>query len=328
MTALLSEEPHETTDAVLFVAAGFEERSVAYLKDCANRGKRYLRVVIVDYLPHDGNNRLQEALNLATIVGSGVSQAKFDRFHPFESTALTADALVASYGQQPIVLDVSGMSKFLALVLVTRLMRVRKPPVIAYTEPSVYHPTKAEWLADSNSRKGQETGQVFLTTGLFGITTVPDLTLAAMGGEPVILVASPNFEPRFIRALINELTPSKLVLLEGRPPGNENSWRHQAVRETNAFAFDTADQVITVSTASVEESRNALEEVFSKYKYSHRMIVVPAASKLSAVGFAVAIATIVECEVIYPTPVGFRDPYTSGTGPTHFVRTSSPLRRH
>ena len=319
MKSFLSAEPEDTKEAVLFVAAGFEQRSVAYLNNCASRGRYYHRVIVVNYLPANPRNRYEEAVRSAKAVGSQFDERIFDRFYPFESDGLNGESLTVLCEERRVVLDVSGMSKFLIVILVTRLIRAGLSPTIAYTEPSVYHPTETKWLDDTHSTKGGETDQVFLTTGLFDITTVPDLTRAAMSGEPEVLVSSPNFEPRFIRALINELAPSGLVLIEGCPPDPANRWRRRAVKEMNAFAFETADSVMSVSTASVEESRIALQEVFRQHKYTHRMIVVPAASKLSAVGMAIAISTEIECEVVYPTPLGFNEPYTVGVGNTRFV---------
>ena len=319
MTVLLGKDLRNTEDAVLFMAAGFEERSVAYLNDCATRGVRYYRVVVVDYRPVDERNRLDEAVQSARQVGLHIKEETFDRFQPFESDGLDGESLDMLCEKRDVVLDVSGMSRFLIVVLATRLIRAGVSVTVAYTEPDVYHPTEAEFLSRTQAGQYGQASQMFLTTGLFDITTVPDLTHAVMSGEPEALVASPGFEPRFIRALINELAPSVVVLLEGIPPDSLNRWRRDAVRRLNAVAFETADKVIPVSTASVNESRSALQNVFKEYKYTHRMIVVPAASKLGAVGMAEAISTEVECEVVYPTPVRFQEPYTDGTRDTRFV---------
>ena len=319
MTSIPGSAPQDTTEQVLFVAAGFEQRSVAYLNYCANRGLRYYRVMVVDYRPMDRRNRHEEAMRSAKKVGCYTEERTFDRFQPFDSTGLDSDSLEVLCERRDVVLDISGMSRFLIVVLATRLIRAGLSVTVAYTEPEIYYPSESQFRGRTHAGQYGETGQVFLTTGLFGITTVPDLTQAVMSGEPEVLVVSPSFEPHFIRALINELAPPVVVLIEGIPPDASNRWRKDAIRELNALAFETADEVIPVSTSSIEESRVALQHVFGQYKYTHRMIVVPAVSKLGAVGIAEAILTEVEAEIIYPTPTGFQDPYTDGVRDTQFV---------
>lgn len=320
MTSISASAPHDTAEQVLFVAAGFEKRSVAYLNYCANRGLRYYRVLVVDYRPVDRRNRRDEAMRSAEKVGGYTEEKTFDRFQPFDSTGLDGDSLEVLCERRDVVLDISGMSRFLIVVLATRLVRAGLSVTVAYTEPEIYYPSESHFQDRTDTGQYGEAGQVFLTTGLFGITTVPDLTRAVMSGEPEVLVVSPSFEPHFIRALINELAPQVVILIEGIPPDASNRWRQNAIRKLNAPAFEAADKVIRVSTSSIEESRVALQDVFGQYKYTHRMIVVPAVSKLGAVGIAEAISTEVEAEIIYPAPTGFQDPYTDGARDTRFYK--------
>ena len=86
-------EPRNTETAVLFVAAGFEPRSVAYLNDCAEYGRRYHRVVVIEYAPTNKTNRYADALAWAKVVGGRVDVTRFDRFYPFQSTGISEDAL-------------------------------------------------------------------------------------------------------------------------------------------------------------------------------------------------------------------------------------------
>jgi hypothetical protein len=138
-----------------------------------------------------------------------------------------------------------------------------------------------------------------------------------MQGYPQLLVASPTFEPVFMRALVNELTPAKLILIEGEPPSTHNGWRRQAVRDLNVGAFRIADlNVITIPTNSIDEATHALCEIYLQHRYSHRLVVAPAASKLNSIGLGIALSHNVEAECVYPTPLGFSDPYSDGIGST------------
>ncbi len=307
--------------AVLVCAAGFEERAVAFARRAASGGVRFGRFVVIEYLPHHVKNRLEELLELGSLLAPGsVERVVFDRRFPGECEDLTQEALAKLSGGGRVVLDLSGMSRFLICLLVARLIRANVPLGLVYTEPDDYRPTKDE--ADSAfATIADSSDMMFLTTGLYGFAAVDDLTTATMQGYPELLVASPTFEPRLMRALLNEMSPAKVVLMEGIP-AERYKWRRDSVRRLNVAWFETAI-VVSVPTDGIEEATKAMWAIFRKYKYEFRIIVAPAASKLVAVGLAAAIAQGVEVEVVYPTPSSFSDPYSDGARESRFWMSES-----
>lgn len=310
----------EVRDDVLVFAAGFEARAFAFARGAAQAGSRFRKVACVEYMPASSRNRIEEArLVASTLAAEGSLSVVFDRFDPSSADGLQSDELKAIVGTSRLIIDVSGMSRFLVCVLVVRALRSGCRTAIVYTEPETYHPTPDEFTAALSS--ATTAGDLmFLTSGLYGLTAVDDLTTATMQGYPEVLVASPSFEPRFLRALLSELAPARYVLLEGIPR-THYGWRREAVRRVNDFAFDAAAETVEVATDSIADGAEAIWTLYRRYKYTHRFVLAPAPSKLVAVGQALAIAGGVQAEVVYPAAQGFSDPYSEGVGQTRYWTT-------
>ena len=310
-----------------FVCAGFEDRSLGLLSYLKDWGFQVKKVVIIEYLPFDETNRLMEVVNLAGQVSTEpIEIIKFDRHDPQNSDDINPDRLNDLIREGGSAVDISGMSRFLIVILCVRLLRMKKLVNLVYFEPEDYHPIEQEYYDVHTKEKRIGTFQ-FLSSGLYEILTVDDLTSGAMLGYPPLLVASPTFQPTFLRALLNELYPEKLILLEGVPPDPKRRWRKEKVRQLNQYAFDIASEdSAEISTADAQAVYDELQKISKQHRYTNRIILAPAASKMHALGIAAFIASGAQVEVIYPTPKEFKSAeYTKGIGKADliFIKDSS-----
>lgn len=308
-------------DLTYFMCAGFEDRSLGLMFYLKEANLKLKKIVVIEYLPFDENNKLSEVLDLAKHLSiEPIVHIKFDRYDPQNSTDINPDELIDLIGQSGSAVDISGMSRFLIVILCVRLLRMNKLENLVYFEPEDYHPTEKEYYR-AHAEEGRIETFPFLSSGLYEILTVDDLTSGAMQGYPQLLVASPTFQPTFLRAILNEIFPEKLILLEGVPPDPKRRWRKEKVRELNRFAFDIASEEdsVEISTADAQVVYEELQRISKNHRYTNRIIIAPAASKMHALGIAAFIASGAQVEVIYPTPKVFEREYTKGVGKSVLV---------
>src|SRR5207249_1396168 len=136
-----------------------------------------------------------------------------------------------------IHIDVSGMSRLLIVQLVAAIVRagmVSRTSII-YTEAAQYPPTEEQVrakLADHPDYRGVLS---FISSGVAGLTIVPELSTVAMQGQPVRVIAFPSFNAAQFATVCAEINAAAFTILNGSPPLSENAWRRQAIRELNGL---------------------------------------------------------------------------------------------
>src|SRR5262249_49942288 len=118
-----------------------------------------------------------------------------------------------------------SMSK-LAIMLVLKVCRTLDLEVcVLYTEAQSYAPSKEKFDSAKENRKiHQPTLQVF--TGVHGVVRVDSLASVAMQGQPTAALVFMSFNDALTQVLLNTVYPSRLFLINGRPPLYR--WREQA----------------------------------------------------------------------------------------------------
>lgn len=214
------------------------------------------------------------------------------------------------------------MSKLLIVVLLHALRKLPNRVTIAYTEAEIYHPS----LNDYNTKKTEldretENPPVFLTTDIYKIVTTRTLSSVAMQGYPLLMIAFPTFNHRELVALVNDITPQHLILLEGKPHEIYNYWRQEAIRHLNRKIMNEPsskdefppENRRTISTFDYKETIRILEEIYIYYKYNRKIIVAPTGSKLQSCGIFMFKQMHPDIQIIYPVTKGFANEYTEGS---------------
>ena len=221
----------------LLVCAGFEERAVSILhRICTSRstGQKSripsLAVVLIRYLPEHGDNRNSELRSICQNAGLQVTEVTYNREDP---TDIGEKLLGLVKGDGRVYIDISGMSRLLIVqALVAFLNEQCRPVSILYAEADEYPPSKDKFHQDMESA-GAGPPPSYISSGIFEIAVLPELSSVSMFGEAIRLVAFPSFDPSQLTNLVEELQPTYADVIHGVPPSRKNRWRKPAIERLN-----------------------------------------------------------------------------------------------
>ena len=306
-------------DSVHIGAAGFEDRCLAFLEECSKKSIRFQKVVGIKYEPFDEKNKVNEFEELAIKVTkkNKLEWVTYDRPNPeeFSNSTKHLEKLIGS--AENIVIDISGMSKFLIVVLLYGLKDYSGNIHIIYCVAETYHPSREEYESEKE-RLPEDTPPSFLTTNVYKLVTTTELSSTSMQGYPLLIIAFPTFNYKEMYALLNEITPQRLFKIEGNPREEHNQWRLEAIRWINRkvdsdFAPNIQDiYEKELSTFDYIKTIGVLNYIYDKHKYTHKCIIAPTGSKLQTLGVLFFKQMYPEIQLIYPATSKFSKEYTQG----------------
>jgi hypothetical protein len=311
---------------VLIVSAGFEDRTLAWRDLIAV--SRPGRCVVLTYLPYDSRNREAEVAAAVKAAGFDLRIVEFDRYRP-ESFDMSLRAAIA--GARSAVVDASTMSKLALLLCLAVCDDLDVDLDVLYTEAQEYGPSKAE-LDAAVAAGDVHRPSVQVYTGVHGVMRVPRLSSVAMQGQPTAAVAFMSFNEYLTQALVDAVYPSRLFLINGRPP--RLTWREQAtftiheqlVREwpLEDNPLHTDDGTVTyqraTSTLWYAETVSLLFDLYWQIATDYRVLLAPTGSKMQTLGCYIARAAHPDIHIEYPTPKSFFDFYSTGIAESWRVR--------
>ena len=305
-----------TKEDVFIVCAGFEERATEAFKRTISTGSAGAHVLIIDYRPFVKENRLDEIINVCLGRSLPYDIIVYDRQNPAEFTEKFHESLWDKQGR--IYIDISGMSRLLIVQLLVTIFQ-KKPDFlkvsIIYSEATVYPPTKEEvdkQCAESTENLSRTV--MFLSSGVFEVAIVPELSSVAMQGQPIRLITFPSFNIQQLVALRSEIQPHCYTFIHGVPLLAENQWRTDAIRELNDIEKIPCKEEYYLSTFGYEETLNTLLDIYGSRNGSERIIIAPTGSKMQAVAVGIFRSFLGDTQIVYPTPISFQEPtrYTVG----------------
>lgn len=220
-----------------------------------------------------------------------------------------------------VFIDISGMSRLLIVQLIAmgvRLGMLDKISVI-YTEAAHYPPTQAEVegkLEEDNDVLGILN---FISSGVFSVMVVPELSTVAMQGQPIRLIAFPSFNATQFAAVCAEIQAATFAIVNGVPPRRENRWRREAIRRINNIDSLREKEEFDLSTLDYRETLQLLLREYSDHGALEKLVISPTGSKMQAVAVGIACGFLRDLQVVYPTPKEFTSPsnYTHGAVGTY-----------
>lgn len=311
---------------VLLHAPGFEDRTMAITQTLEDTSRA--KAILLDYLPENPANRLTDVREALTSQGVAITDSdilQYDRFEPgdFESRLL---ARLREHGAYRAIVDVSTMSK-LEIMLVLNVCNALNVKVrVLYSEAHAYGPSRGEFEdAKRDNKIHQPTLQIF--TGVHGVVRVDSLASVAMQGQPTAAIVFMSFNDALTQVLLNTVYPSRLLLINGRPPVHRwreeaTAWIHDQVRREwendNPLEVSPSGEPglpkRVVSTLDYRETVNLLLELYWQLSVNHRILLAPAGSKLQSIGCYLVKALHPDIHIEYPSPEGFLPPYSTGIG--------------
>jgi hypothetical protein len=308
----------------IIAAAGFEDRTMALVsaltqEDCA--------LGLLFYKDWEDNNRdrdLLAAYGRKGIGGRTATVLDYDRFDPDRLGGSLRDWLKGIDTHQ-VLLDISTMSRLAIMVVLDACREANKSVTVFYAEAEQYGPTEEEFLRARSGIYPRPSIQVY--GGLGGIVRSQRLSSVALQGEPTALIAFMSMNELLTQALINGISPSRLFLINGRPP--QHSWReaatawiHEELRrewpERDNPCHTTEDGATlpqrTTSTLDYSETADTLLGLYWGNAAHYRVVLAPTGSKMQTVGCYIAKGIHTDIHIEYPTPESFLPAYSKGIG--------------
>lgn len=306
----------------LIVCAGFEDRAVGILRNAAG-GRSPFHVLLILYRPFIPENKEDECRRICQGAGIPYREVPYDLQNPSGFGSLLLDGLSACRGR--IFIDISGMSR---LLITQALVALGGGPLgftgcfVAYAEAESYPPSQADAEAELAKLDSDPTISIqFLSSGVFEVTVVPELSALAMVGSQTRLIAFPSLDEHHLIALQTELQPSRFSFIEGVPPDPRNRWRQEFVAKVNHLdeIRENAGERFEASTLDYRETLERLLTLYAHHAIRERLLLAPTGSKMQTVAVGIFRALVHDVQIVYPTPRGFRTPadYTRGVGALH-----------
>ena len=314
-------------DDTLILCAGFEDRAIKALDLAIGSGIFGFSLVIIEYLPEVHENKIDEIINKCKEFGISFNRLLYDLANPSGFGDKLLSALKPDSGR--IFVDISGMSR---LLIVQILGALGQSPFdfskisLLYTVALEYPPNEKK--VDDAIIKMEENSfysAMFLSSGIFELTVVPELSSVSLEGQAIRMVAFPSFNPNQLAALRTEVQASFFTLIYGIPILKENAWRPQKIKVLNRTEEITNREDIETSTLEYQETLMALLDIYDRYGVMERIIIAPTGSKMQAVAVGIFRAFMDDIQIVYPTPRLFPEPkeYTKGSRQLYLLHLDS-----
>ena len=303
---------------VLVICAGFEDRAIEALRRAVADGSRSFRVLCVDYLPAVPANQTAEAIRICEEAGATIDVIQFDREQPAGAARRLLEGVRP---ETELYIDLSGMSRLLIVQLVATIVRSGRTSrtQILYCTAGEYPPTRQQVgakLAESTDLVGVT---MFLSSGIFGLTIVPELSSVAMQGQPMRVVAFPSWNTTQLAAVCAEMQASYFTIVHGLPPKPQNAWRRDAIRSINRVDSLPPRDEVDASTLDYRETVRILLDVYAAHSQREKLVISPTGSKMQSLAVGLVCGFMRDVQVVYPTPRTFAAPgdYTRGVEELH-----------
>ena len=157
---------------------------------------------------------------------------------------------------------------------------------------------------------------MFLSSGVFGLTIVPELSSVAMQGQPIRVITFPSWNTTQLAAVCSEMQASHFTIVHGIPPDPKNAWRRNALRALNRIERFSDQEEFNVSTLDYRETLDLLLNIYNMHRHGAKLVISPTGSKMQSLAVGVICAFLRDVQVAYPTPRLFAAPadYTQGVG--------------
>jgi hypothetical protein len=296
---------------VLLVCGGFEDRVMTVLNKAIETDVSALTVVDFEYYPSVEGNQHHQINKICEGVGWTHKQIQYDRCNPagiFETVVQNIPA-----DSKRIFVDISGMSRLLIMQLVVgALQRLELNDIsILYTEAESYPPSQTE--AESGlPEKGNDFSEIssFLSTGVYDLAIVPELSSINITQAPIRLVAFPSFNPAQLYSVRSIIQPPKTTLINGVPPNKELFWRKEIISKLNIIddVTVTEESNLNASTLDYSECLSKLLTLYEDFSESNSLVISPTGSKMQTLAVGIFRSFVQDVQIVYPTPLHFTDP--------------------
>lgn len=307
-------------------SAGFEDRKFAAIKLLHHHPKA--NAIAIIYNPGDPRDDVRgylAALEARGIAVKPEDRLEYNRFDP-HSFADRLTARLVAHATRRVLLDISAMSKLAILLCLDVCMKLRLEVRVHYAEALDYGPRRDEYEA-AKAADALQRPSIYIYTGVHAVLRVAQFSSVAMQGQPTAAIAFMSFNEELIQALLDSVYPSRLFLINSRPPAlswreEATAWIHGRLLEEWAEADNPVRDGLPIRTASTldyHEAFGVLRELYWDLNVDHRLMLAPTGSKMQTLACFLMVALHPDIHIEYPTPEGFLSLYSTGIGKSWLV---------
>lgn len=282
---------------------------------------------LIRYLDWSTDNRENELLDAYSEIGINKNLCtihEYNRFDP-DTFGNAFQKWLAKVQLPRVLIDISTMSRLAIMIVLDACRRAQKLVTVFYTEAETYGPSFDEYECARRGIYPRPSVQVY--SGVGGIVRSWRLSSVALQGEPASLIAFMSMNEVLTQALINVLSPSKLLLINGRPPVHSwreaaTAWIHDDLRKEwpesdNPCHVSKGGECLpdrATSTLKYTETVSTLLDLYWKNAADFRIVLAPTGSKMQTVACSVVKGIHRDIHIEYPTPESFLRAYSTGIG--------------
>ena len=303
-----------STKKLLIIAEGFEKRSLKWISNRNNKTMFY-EAIICKYSPSK-KSRFDEMIQI--VNQHSIHPPKVLEYNRFEPTIFEhkfREYIDSMSEIQEIIIDISVMSKLLIMIILCSLGKFEKKVTLIYSEPMNWGPTEKKYHEIISNRKfGTCIG--LSSVGVGTVVRTPLLSSIIMQNSPIYLIAFLSFNEQLINVLINEISPTKLQVINHKC--SRIKWREGAMLSIHKELIEenkdneSPSLVKSFELTDYESVFDELASIYRKNCYNYRIVVSPTGCKIHAVSCALFKLCCPDVHVEYPTPESYLfDEYSS-----------------
>lgn len=286
-----------TGDSLFITCASYEDRSTATVERLATTYATDHAVVFfsTEYAEkgHTPSNRRRILDVLRTASRGEVHEIGFCMTQPIPAMVQFEELCIGHYessGIRSISVDISAFPRQELLILLRVLDNLPRRPVIRlfYAEPTRY---------------GSEGDDGWLTRGVKSVRTVPGFGGIQHPGKSNLLVMFLGHEDERAAITWKRHQPRKTIVFVPSP--NYRDEMNGIVEQTHRLLFtkiSDTDIRATLSARSIEETEQAILDVWEQYHDSHFIVVAPLSTKLQTLGIYRAVRSKPDIQISYAVP--------------------------
>ena len=316
-------------DCVVIAAAGFEDRTLALSKNINTLRSHLILAVYKDWEPGNRIDAVVDSYRVAGIDSNAVTFLNYDRFNP-DAFGQELQTSINEAAQTRVLVDISTMSRLEIMIVLDVCRSSNREISIFYAEAANYGPTEEEYEEARQGLYPRPSIQVY--SGLGGLVRSARLSSVALQGEPTAVIAFMSMNEVLTQALINCISPSRLFLINGRPPSHTwrehaTAWIHDELRsewplsDNPILASPVGDGLPSRATSTLRyaETVHLFLDLYWNCASEYRIVLAPTGSKMQTVASFIVKAIHRDIHVEYPTPESFLKSYSQGIGQQWWV---------
>jgi hypothetical protein len=322
----------------LILNNGFERRAIRAAELLNTAALKAERVIVLKYegSEHEANYKKVSAIARRMVrSSSGYYEIQSCDLGPLSSILATVDPV----GER-VVCDLTGLSRFLILTVLTRLYKRRLNFSLLFTEAREYYPRRRDFrpflqLKDASEAfhdlTKYEVSEIVYSSNC-DVQEVPDLAGRIFPNHPVLLIAFLAFKRSRLSCILNQYETNARILIKSVPVRKDLKWRERALDIIN---FDLIDEnretIVRLPTLDWVATYNSLRDLYIRNHtgYKFNVLLAPLGSKMQTVGAWYFAVNHSDVKVITSTPRRyFSMKHSTGYTDTHLIPMDSVYVDH